>query len=438
MVMASDRDRIDHARLLIKFGTSIDSRNRGGKGITALMRGAPYENAEDVQSILDLGADPDLTDSQGNTALMIATAAANHKAIGVLTEAGANLEIRNADNHTALMIAVTRDHYSDKDGAEALRTVELLLKAGPKLDVRNRHGEDALFLAVQRDSRKPHVEELIRRGADLQTMNNNGVDLLMLAAQNADPEQVANFLKLGLSPTRLSKSGETSVHYAAKASGPYRGISDEKDEDEVNFDQQVVDVLKQLHQAGAPLTGADEGGLTPLHLAANSRKHPAVAYLLPFFERWDLPDQNGMTPLHHAASDGCLESVELLLPGYEEVEIRDSLKRTPLWLALENEHTAVILRLKEAGADIDTSPGDGINGLSVALENERYEMARFLIDHGADTRSLKRLGPLLSRAARRFHDHPTTDKDYAIATSSPRCSSLVLRSTNDSPTNAHR
>ena len=441
MFHAADREHLAQARLLIAHGISIDFRNR--LGITALMRGAPYENGPDIQAKVDLGADLNLTDPDGNTALMLAAKSTNLAALEILIKAEAKLDLRDKEGKTALMLVLTgysadddshkmRDavkllvaggadiNLRDPQGRSALilaldassvksETLEMLLAAKPDVSFRDEDGRDALFHAVLWDSRKELVKRLLELGADVKTTDNEGADLLMLAARNYDPEQVGYFLERGLSPNAKTKSGDTAVHYATKSG---RWEASPKTLELIG--NRTVKILKLLHQHGASLTAADADGDTPLHLASLTGGSAVVAYLLPSYPDATVPNLSGETPLHYAASSGSLQGLDLLVPKCPATDVRDADGQTPLMSAMAGNHREAFLRLQKAGAEVNATDKSGTSALSAAMAEDEIDKARFLLEHGADPKSLRNQGPELLRAARLFHDRTISPEDHAF------------------------
>jgi ankyrin repeat protein len=90
--------------------------------------------------------------------------------------------------------------------------------------------------------------------------------------------------------------------------------------------------------------------------------------------------------LHRAAEVGDIALVEDLLKRKYPVNRFDSLAMTPLHYAVRGEHFAVVDRLIRAGANVNAHDERQIGNtpLSDNAESCSYEMARRLIDAGAD------------------------------------------------------
>ncbi|KAF0909391.1 hypothetical protein E2562_035831 [Oryza meyeriana var. granulata] len=130
----------------------------------------------------------------------------------------------------------------------------------------------------------------------------------------------------------------------------------------------------------------------------------------------DESDHYGRTALHIAASNGNEQCVRLLLENGADSNSRDPEGRVPLWEALCRRHQTVVQLLVDAGADLsggDAAPyarvavvqndaallreivrhggdvtgacsGDGTTALHRAVLDGNVQMAKLLLEHGAD------------------------------------------------------
>jgi uncharacterized protein len=126
-----------------------------GKGATPLMRAARTNDVASMRLLLDWGADPWATLSDGTTLLMIAAG----QGLGPLRGEGPRIRVPTEEG--------------------AFQAVQLLLDLGLPVNATNNAGNTALHAAISRGDRV--VKLLAERGADLQAKNNAGFTALDLA-----------------------------------------------------------------------------------------------------------------------------------------------------------------------------------------------------------------------------------------------------------------
>jgi hypothetical protein len=91
----------------------------------------------------------------------------------------------------------------------------------------------------------------------------------------------------------------------------------------------------------------------------------------------------GETPLMSAAFNGEMDGVEEALADGEDLHAKDVDGADALMYAVQGGETVIAERLIEAGAEVNTSD-DYSTVLETAVLYEDYEMARLLVENGAD------------------------------------------------------
>ena len=105
-------------------------------------------------------------------------------------------------------------------------------------------------------------------------------------------------------------------------------------------------------------------------------------------------DEDGATPLHHAARRTRDSTViAVMVAAGANLNARDPAGRTPLHLAAaSNRRTAVVSALAALGADLDARDSDGGTPLHSSWANNNSEVARRLVQLGADPLARNDLG----------------------------------------------
>src|SRR5262245_40706013 len=210
---------------------------------------------------------------------------------------------------------------------------------------------------------------LIKEGADVKAINSYGVNAMQLAADTANTELIRLLLKAGADPQSPNADGETALHLVARSGN--------------------LEAAKLLLKAGAKVNAREQfGEQTPLMWAA-ARRHPQMVELL-LSKRADINargavrdykrvataesraaprDRGGFTPLMYAARSNCIECVDVLIKHKVDVNLSDPSFVVPLSIAMMNSNWDIAKRLVEAGADVNQWDMNGSSPLNVAITN---------------------------------------------------------------------
>jgi ankyrin repeat protein len=252
---AVDAGNPENVQILLNAGADVNGRDI--QGDTALIQ-SPRVNfrPEIIQILLNAGADVNAQNGSGETALMWAARYSESETVKLLLDAGANLELReNEEGNTALMWAA---RYSESE------TVKLLLDAGADVSA-SKFREDPLVLAVIHNlssTLSETVKLLLDAGLDMNAQHMRD-PLICLAAQYADGDTVALLIRAGANVNE--KCGDVTPLMIAAQYGRARSIA-------------------ALLDAGADVNAQGGNGQTALKLSVghydNHRNTDAVKVLL--------------------------------------------------------------------------------------------------------------------------------------------------------------
>ncbi|KAJ1261871.1 hypothetical protein BS78_09G063700 [Paspalum vaginatum] len=131
---------------------------------------------------------------------------------------------------------------------------------------------------------------------------------------------------------------------------------------------------------GADANKADNGGIAPLHIAAERGSYEVAELLLSRGANVDPICENHGAPVHVAARNGHAEVLKLLLQN--EADGRDFPVHTPMVVSLVASSLECLNVLIEAGADVNA--GSQVTPLTVAADKGLSDCTKCLLETHAD------------------------------------------------------
>lgn len=208
---------------------------------------------------------------------------------------------------------------------------------------------------------------------------------LVEAVKNRDAQAVRALLKQNVDVNELQAGGVTALHWAAHRD-----------------DLEIADLLLQ---AGAQVNVADDHGVTPLVLAATNGSSALVTRLLAAGANPNTAISTGETVLMTAARTGKLEAVRALLARGANVNAKESANgQTALMWAAAEGHLEVVRALAELGADVHarSTTDYGFAPIHFAAREGNMEIVKALLAAGSDVNEQATDGttPLLAAVVR--------------------------------------
>lgn len=223
------------------------------------------------------------------------------------------------------------------------------------------------------------VRAQLAKRANVNEPARDGSTALLWAAYHSDVAAVRTLLTAGAKVDIANKYGVTPLLQASRTGD--------------------TPVMQVLIDAGADVSKAHPDGETPLMAASRTGRVDAVRLLLARGAKANVTDAYAQqAPLMWAAAEGHTEVVGMLLEAGANPNVRAHVtaleKRehadhptggfTPLMFAARNGHEATVSALMKGGADPNITNGDGATAMNIAIVNDRFDMARTLLDLGAD------------------------------------------------------
>jgi ankyrin repeat protein len=217
--------------------------------------------------------------------------------------------------------------------------MEALLAKKAKADVRNELGSTPLTEAVKLGDARL-VKMLLDAGSGPEGANDDGQSALMLAIKNGDLTVVQMLVNAGANVNAVEKVQEqTPLMWAASAN------------------QNAEEMVKLLISKGANVK-----------IRAKSMDWPAQMTSEP---RAQYHSYGGLTPLHYAARNGCYYCVEALVGAGADVNVPNILEGiTPLMTALDSSHNDVAKLLLDRGANPKVWDVYGRTPLYIAVDHK--------------------------------------------------------------------
>jgi ankyrin repeat protein len=226
---------------------------------------------------------------------------------------------------------------ADAVKARDLAALTMLLKRHANVNDPQPDGSTALHWAAHWDD-VATVERLLQAGADVNAANRFGVTPVFVASTNGNAAVIERLLKAGADANTVSGAnkavgeGEPALLAAARTGN--------------------VDAVKVLLTHGADVSAVEAWHQqTALMWAAAANAPRAVQELLDWGADVTTTSEGGFTALHYAARAGAVDATRVLI---------------------------------EAGADARALLQDRSSPLMLAMINARYELADYLLDHGAE------------------------------------------------------
>ncbi|KAL4800663.1 hypothetical protein BDV19DRAFT_375363 [Aspergillus venezuelensis] len=288
-------------KLLLERGANIESKD--SRESTPLQVAVIHGHEEVVQALVQQGANLEARDGYGRTTIFIGLLYQS-TCTGLLIKLGADINSRDSLNRYPLFFARTSedvdlllDNGADLEAKDdrgwtplasatswpqdPMAVINRLIDRGASLESQDREGKTPLSLAVSSSSVRVNelAETLLGRGAEIESKDNHGRTPLFYAS---DHKIAKVLLDNGANMEAKDDEGMTSLSYAA-SDGRY-------------------DVLKFLMGQGADLEAEDNHGRTPLIHAAMSNGYRRLHKVEALLEKSNLlhKDCKGLTAADYA------------------------------------------------------------------------------------------------------------------------------------------
>ena len=390
---AAMRGDVEAVRSALRAGA--DANAAQGDGMTALHWAAHNGVVELAEMLLYAGANPESGTRIGNyTPLHVASKAGNAEVVAALLEAGGDPNIATTAGGARPL------HFAAAAGsAETLRT---LLAHGAEVNATEGvWGQTPLMFAVAKN-RVEAMDVLLEAGADL-ALTTQVVDVVEREKQERKARKIRSKQRAAFRKI-VEEENQDPEEADSDGEAPEEGAAEEETAE--GEEGEEGEVAEEAEETEAEEAGADEDSA------------PAMA-------------DEGDEPSEVAGEDEPLEAEESPDPrdALDEPDEAEELERpkpptygelvgghggmAALLHACREGHLEAVLALLEAGADIDqVSEGDQTSPLLIATINGHFDLAKLLVERGAN--------PNLASAAGATPLHAALDTRWAPKASYPQ------------------
>ncbi|EPQ14921.1 Ankyrin repeat and SOCS box protein 2 [Myotis brandtii] len=186
------------------YPATIDQRTLQEE--TALYLATCRGHLDCLQSLLQAGAEPDISNKSRETPLYKACERKNVEAVRILVQYNADTNHRCNRGWTALHESVSRND---------LEVMEILVSSGAKVESKNAYGITPLFVAAQ-SGQLEALRFLAKHGADINTQASDSASALFEACKNEHQLVVEFLLSQGADANKANKDGMLPLHVASK------------------------------------------------------------------------------------------------------------------------------------------------------------------------------------------------------------------------------
>ncbi|XP_028131929.1 uncharacterized protein LOC114327487 [Diabrotica virgifera virgifera] len=396
---ACNNGHFNVAKYLIEKGASLKAKNKDGKIPLELAEQKGYTDIVEILKQTQLNLDREL---------LIAVEKEDLGKVKDNIRRGANVNAQSRLGWASVFWAIQKNNSN---------IVKLLVNNGADINAKDNESWMPLHWAVQLGSLDV-VKYLVERGANINALTADGRAPLELAVQK-NCVDIIEFLKKaqsGLNKELLAVVNGDDLNRvkALVSQGASLEAKDNSDNTPLHnaCNNGHVKVVEYLVEEGASLKVKNKDGETPLHVAA---QHDSILEVIEFILNRDLSGinditNNGRTPLHLAIQGNKPSTVKLLLKKGASIAVKDKNGKTPLALAIQEDYTNIVQMIEQIQSDLDeellTAVQDGnlnkVEGLVSQNANvnttdiyswtplhwaafkDRLEIARFLIEKGAD------------------------------------------------------
>lgn len=361
--------------LLLESKANIEERSRTNE--TLLHLAVKYPEA--VNALLKAGAEPNAVDNLKQTPLHMAACDKILQSVRYLLQNKADTHTRDDNGWLPIYYAIKED--------DLCMVRELCQDSEDLTDLETNLSwamDNSAFAVLE------YLISLVHERKDV--FDNVEIKLLHDAAANKSVEILDLLLQLGVD-VNGQLQGLSALHFAAMNGRvaiiqkllQYKvtvGIHDDNGQTPLHLAAEAdkTEAVEALLKAGSDINAQDEDSQTPTFTAANHGSVESLKMLLQHEPDISITGYDGWTPLHAGADN--LEVTKLLIGAGANPNMPKQDQWTPLHLAIDWGHPSIAEYLLQHGGDPMLITEDGLTTLHLAVGANSREMAVALLGLG--------------------------------------------------------
>ncbi len=345
-------------------GIRVDAKDNAGR--TPLAIAVESNRVDNVEYLLNMGADVNGTDHNGVDLILVAYGK-NRAMLNLFITKGARLDVRAPDGKTLLLMSLEQNDT---------QLLKLLTEKGANVNEKQANGKYPLEFAIEKRSYN-NAKLLLDNRAEHGVRTEKGNPLLALAIEKKSDSIAKLLLDKGADPNGRDASNRLHLQQA--------------------FDENQPAIFKELLDHNAEANAKDSAGASILAQAAEKNRPVFMSYLFEKNVELNPQDANSNTPLIVATWKGYYQPVKLLLDKGAAVNHRGQEGETALFKTIDAPYNAanLITLLAKQGGDVKAVNGAGDTLLHRSVKARKFGLFEQFLKLGADPNVANKSGDTL-------------------------------------------
>lgn len=322
------------------------------KGETLLHKAARNDYFEIVDLLIKLGVDPNIRNNYRETPLHLAVQFKNSQVVDKLLFEGAAVNAQNRKKVSPLHLAASR-------GKESI--LHQLIAYNAKINIADENGAKPIHHGVF-SGKIEIIRHLLNSGNSLIECDDRKNNVLHYACDAGDDKLVPYILRYMTVNNNRNIYQETALHRAAEKCS--------------------TATVKELLNHGYDLEAVNIYQQTPYDVAATKGNIDNAEFLQNYYQSVEYKERFERYPVHRAI---CANNYQLIMQllTTEHINQFDYFAKTPIYYAIIIGSVKIVDYLYQRGARVDIVDGFNQPGLLIAIYNEDYPMIEYLLKRRA-------------------------------------------------------